>query len=207
LFACAIPPLRYNRAMTKLASAPPIYVVSGLPRSGTSMMMRMLAAGGLPVLVDERRTADSDNPRGYFELDAVKGSAADTSWVRDAPGKVVKVISYLLRHLPAEHTYRVVFMRRDLDQVVRSQRVMLDRLDASVEDTDEEARRTLAEHLVDVETWLETAPHVRMCGVAHAKVMADPRAQAERVARFLERDDLDLDAMAASVEPGLWRQR
>lgn len=192
--------------MTDHANSP-IYVVSGLPRSGTSMMMRMLTAGGLPALVDERRAADSDNPRGYFELDAVKGSASDTSWVRDAPGKVVKVISYLLRHLPTEHRYRVIFMRRELDQVVRSQRVMLDRLGSQVEHDDAEARRLLAEHLVDIETWLETAPHVRMCGVSHARVMSEPRAQAERIAKFLERDDLDLDAMASSVEPALWRQR
>src|SRR5690606_36045182 len=99
---------------------PPVYIVSGLPRSGTSMMMRMLAAGGLPVLTDEVREADSDNPRGYFELEAVKGSAKDASWVRQAPGKAVKVISYLLRSLPADLEYRVVFMRRSLDQVVRS---------------------------------------------------------------------------------------
>ncbi len=184
----------------------PVYVVSGLPRSGTSMIMRMLAAGGLPVLDDGRREADPDNPRGYFELEAVKGSERDASWVRTAPGKTVKVISYLLRHLPADLEYKVVFMRRDLDQVVRSQRVMLQRLGAPPGPGDEEARAELAEHLVDVEAWLEGAPHMRWCGVGYARVLAEPRREAERVARFLD-TPLDIDAMARAVEPDLWRQR
>lgn len=184
----------------------PVYVVSGLPRSGTSMVMRMLAAGGLPVLEDGRREADADNPRGYFELEAAKGSERDASWVRAAPGKVVKVISYLLRHLPADLEYRVVFLRRDLDQVVRSQRAMLHRLGASQGQSDEKARTELAEHLVDVETWLETAAHMRWCGVGHARVLAGPRHEAERMARFFDAP-LDIDAMAAAVEPDLWRQR
>ena len=190
---------------------PPVYIVSGLPRSGTSMMMRMLAAGGLPVLTDEVREADSDNPRGYFELEAVKGSAKDASWVRQAPGKAVKVISYLLRSLPADLEYRVVFMRRSLDQVVRSQRVMLERLGQPVEQTDEEAREQLSNHVVDVEAWLDTATHVRRLGVAYERVLADPRPQAERIAAFLGPDlgdlQLDVDAMVRAVEPALQRQR
>lgn len=184
----------------------PVYVASGLPRSGTSMAMRMLVAGGLPALADDRRGADSDNPRGYFELEAVKGTAADASWVGAAPGRVVKVISHLLQHLPAEHEYRVVFLRRPLDQIVRSQRVMLERIAGPVAEADEEARRLLAEHLVDIDTWLATAGHVRWLGVSYDRVLAEPRAQAERIARFLERD-LDVDAMADAVEPALRRQR
>ena len=186
--------------------AAPIYVVSGLPRSGTSMMMRMLAAGGLPLLQDGRREADSDNPRGYFELEAVKGSAVDASWVAAAPGKVVKVISYLLRSLPSHHQYRVVFMRRTLDQVVRSQRVMLERLAQPLPQADDEARRALAEHVVDVETFLDGAPHIRRLGIAYERVLAEPRLQAQRIAGFLQ-VGLDVDAMAAAVEPGLRRQR
>lgn len=186
--------------------APPIYVVSGLPRSGTSMMMRMLEAGGLPVLADGRRGADEDNPRGYFELEAVKGSENDTAWIEGAEGHVVKVISYLLPHLPANHEYRVVFMRRDLDQVVRSQRAMLERLGQPVEQSDEDARKILAEHLVDIETWLETAENVRSCGVSYERVLDDARRQSERIARFLT-VPLDLDAMTRAVEPALQRQK
>ncbi len=184
----------------------PVYVVSGLPRSGTSMLMRMLEAGGLAVLADGARAADRDNPRGYYELDAIKGTAFDASWVRAAGGKAVKVISYLLRYLPPDLEYRVLFLRRELDQVVRSQRAMLERLGQPVGETDGEARRLLAEHLVDVEAWLETAAHARRLGVSHARVLSDPRGQSERIARFLGRE-LDLDAMARAVEPALWRQR
>ena len=184
----------------------PVYVVSGLPRSGTSMLMRMLEAGGLAVLADGARAADRDNPRGYYELDAIKGTAFDASWVRAAGGKAVKVISYLLRYLPPDLEYRVLFLRRELDQVVRSQRTMLERLGQPVGETDGAARRLLAEHLVDVEAWLETAAHVRRLGVSHARVLSDPRGQSERIARFLGRE-LDLDGMARAVEPALWRQR
>jgi hypothetical protein len=170
------------------------------------MLMRMLEAGGLSVLADRAREADPDNPRGYYELAEIKATAADASWVREAAGKVVKVIGYLLPHLPVDREYRILFMRRELDQVVRSQRVMLERLGQPVGDGDDEARRLLAEHVVDIEAWMETAPHVRRLGVSYARVLAEPRVQCERIARFLERD-LDLDAMAGAVEPGLWRQR
>jgi hypothetical protein len=170
------------------------------------MAMRMLAAGGLPVLADERRGADSDNPRGYFELEAVKSTARDASWVRAAPGRAVKVISQLLPALPIGYDYRVVFLRRPLEQIVRSQRVMLERIAGPVVQADDEARRMLAEHLVDIDAWLATARHVRWLGVSYERVLAEPRAQAARIARFLERD-LDVDAMAAAIEPALHRQR
>ena len=182
-----------------------VVVVSGLPRSGTSMMMRMLAAGGMPVLEDGRREADVDNPRGYFELEAVKSLAKDASWVSSARGRAIKVISSLLRHLPAELEYRVLFMRRELDEVVRSQRVMLERLGAAAGD-DQEARALLAGHLVEVETWLETALHMRALGVSYARVLAEPRRQAERMAAFVG-TPLDVEAMAREVDPQLRRQR
>lgn len=183
-----------------------MYVVSGLPRSGTSMMMRMLAEGGAPILSDGQRIADPDNPRGYYELEAVKGSARDTSWIESAPGRVVKVISSLLPHLPATLTYRVLFMRRTLDHVVRSQRAMLDRLAAGVDQSDEAARRALADHLVELDTWLEAARHVRMLGVSYERVLADPEPEIRRIVGFLELD-LDLAAMRRAVEPALQRQR
>ena len=112
--------------MSRTASE--IVVVSGLPRSGTSMMMQALKAGGVPVLSDGVRAADPDNPAGYWELDAVKSlPRGETAWVAEAGGKAVKVIHALLRHLPGSHPYRVVFMVRDIREVVASQRVMLER--------------------------------------------------------------------------------
>ena len=108
----------------------PVYVVSGLPRSGTSMMMRMLEAGGIAPFTDGERTPDVDNPEGYYEYERVKDleKDADTSWVRQARGKALKVISLLLRSLPDDNAYRVIYMRRHLDEILRSQDKMLDRL-------------------------------------------------------------------------------
>ncbi len=171
------------------------------------MMMRILAEGGAPILADGRRTADSDNPRGYYELEAVKGTARDASWVREAPGRVVKVISTLLPHLPATASYRVLFMRRALDQVVRSQRAMLERLATTPPGEDEkQARQALAEHVVEIETWLERASHMRVLGVSYERVLSQPEQEIDRVIRFLELD-LDAAAMLRAVEPTLQRQK
>src|SRR5258708_19458598 len=104
-----------------------VTIVSGLPRSGTSMMLRMLEAGGLPILTDGVRGADEDNPHGYLEWEAVKSLQRDASWVAAARGKGVKVIYYFLRDLPVDCHYRVIFMRRDIAEVLASQRPMLDR--------------------------------------------------------------------------------
>ena len=108
----------------------PVYVVSGLPRSGTSMMMRMLEAGGIEPFTDGARVADVDNPEGYYEYERVKHLERDPdrSWVRQARGRSLKVISFLLRHLPDDNDYLVIYMRRNLDEVLRSQDKMLDRL-------------------------------------------------------------------------------
>ena len=171
------------------------------------MMMRMLSEGGAPILADGKRGADPDNPRGYFELEAVKGTARDASWTRDAPGRVVKVVSTLLPNLPASTSYRVVFMRRALDQVVRSQRAMLDRLGTTPADENEErARQALAEHVVEIETWLERARHMRVLGVSYERVLSQPEQEIDRVIRFLELA-LDPAAMLRAIEPQLQRQK
>jgi hypothetical protein len=189
------------------ASASTVFVVSGLPRSGTSMMMRMLAEGGAPLLVDEQRVADSDNPRGYFELEAVKGTARDASWVAGATGKCVKVISTLLPHLPADRNYRVLLMRRNLDQVVRSQRAMLERLGTTPEGEDDSvARQSQLEHLVELESWMSSARHMKVLGVSYERVLAQPEKEIERILGFLELD-LDAAAMRRAVEPALQRQK
>ncbi len=190
-----------------MGGAPLVYVVSGLPRSGTSMMMRRLAEGGAPILTDGKRATDPDNVRGYYELEAVKGTARDASWVALAQGRVVKVISSLLGHLPTAFNYRVLFMRRALDQVVRSQRAMLDRLATTPTGEDEtRAREALAEHVVEVETWLETAGHMRVLAVGYERVLAHPEHEIDRVLRFLELP-LDAAAMLRAVEPQLQRQK
>src|SRR3990172_6980314 len=119
-----------RRKLTRKSRGEPIVVVSGLPRSGTSMMMRMLEGGGVPILADGERTADIDNPKGYFELERIKDleTETDKSYLRAARGKAVKVISFLIKDLPDENDYRIVFMRRDLGEVLASQQKMIDRL-------------------------------------------------------------------------------
>jgi hypothetical protein len=186
---------------------PRVFVVSGLPRSGTSMMMRMLEQGGAEILADEVRAPDSDNPRGYYELEAVRNTARDASWLLRAPERVVKVVSTLLPHLPPTAAYRIVFMRRSLDHVVRSQRAMLERLGTVPPSEDEnEARQAMAEHLVQLELWFETARHVRALGVSYERVLAHPEKEIARIIRFLELD-LDAAAMLRAVEPALQRQK
>ena len=104
-----------------------IVVVSGLPRSGTSLMMQMLQAGGMPLLIDDLRPADTDNPNGYWEYEPVKRLQQDNSWIPQAEGKAVKVVSALLQYLPPQHTYKIIFMQRPMQEVLASQTVMLER--------------------------------------------------------------------------------
>lgn len=184
----------------------PIYVVSGLPRSGTSMMMKMLEAGGLEPVTDHIRTADEDNPKGYYELEAVKQTAQDPSWVEGARGKVVKVISQLLRDLPAGERYKVVFMRRNLDEVLKSQQTMLERRDEVDDASDEAMKSTFAAHVEEVEAWMRQAEHVDVLFVSYNRMHGDAAKQIARIAGFLG-CELDTGKMAEVVDPSLYRQR
>jgi hypothetical protein len=190
--------------------AKPIVVVSGLPRSGTSMMMKMLEAGGLPPLADELRTADEDNPKGYYEDQRVKDLAKDPdpSWIGEAQGKVVKVISRLLASLPQTFRYRIVFMRRDLDEVLASQAKMLTRRGGPQADAagDQVLRKLFERDLLRTEELLRTSPNLEAIDVAYAAVLASPREEAARVAAFLELP-LDVDRMVEVVDAALYRNR
>jgi hypothetical protein len=185
----------------------PIIVVSGLPRSGTSLMMKMLAAGGVELLTDGLRAADEDNPDGYFELEAVKKTKSDPAWLERAPGRAVKVISELLDDLPDRMPYRVIFMRRRIEEVLASQRQMLERLrgEARAED-DAELRRLYLLHLEETMAKLDRRPELRALYVSYNRLIEAPRAHAERIAAFLDRG-LDLPAMERAVDPRLYRKR
>jgi hypothetical protein len=184
-----------------------VTVVSGLPRSGTSLMMQMLQAGGLPPLTDGTRPADPDNPRGYFEYEPVKRLRQDASWVGGAVGRAVKVVHLLLPDLPPGHEYRALLMRRDLAEVVRSQRVMLERSGKKGAALgDEQLAAVFAQQLAKVEAWLAAQPHFRVLEVPHRDAVTDPAAVAARVADFLG-GGLDVEAMARAVDPALYRQR
>jgi len=169
----------------------------------------MLAAGGLDVSSDRVRQADEDNPRGYFEDERVKDleRTPDKTWLADCRGKVIKVISFLLKDLPDTERYRVIFMHRALDEVIASQNKMLRRRDEPVDESDgERMSRTYRAHLVKVKLLLEQRRNFDVLDVDYREAVADPRAEARRVARFLGRD-LDVERMARAVEPSLYRNR
>jgi hypothetical protein len=185
-----------------------VVVVSGLPRSGTSMMMKMLEAGGLEAMTDGLREADENNPKGYFELEKVKQLRdGEVSWVAAGRGKVVKVISYLLEYLPADVPYRVIFMQRNLDEVLASQKRMLER-DGKPEGSASDAQmaEVYGRHLKQVETWLRGQANMQVLYVSYNAVMQSGAEEARRVNQFLG-GELDTAAMIAAVDPGLYRER
>jgi hypothetical protein len=196
------------RLCRRLRYGAPVVVVSGLPRSGTSMLMKMLEAGGLSVVTDGLRTADEDNPKGYYEVERIKDLAreTDTAYLRDARGKVVKVISFLLRYLPGDLNYRVVFIRRSVEEVLASQKKMLARR-GEADDTPAERMRELAE----TDLWragylLRHAPQFEVIDVQYADFLAHPQEWARRLNQFLG-GKLDVEAMAGVVDPALYRNR
>jgi hypothetical protein len=185
-----------------------IVVVSGLPRSGTSMMMRMLAAAGVPILIDGERTADIDNPHGYFELERVKRleSDPDRGWLREARGKAIKVVSPLLRWLPLNHQYRVIFMRRDLDEVIASQNRMLEHRQEPNPLGDARARELYARHLEDVTRLMRRRRCVQWLELDYDEAIAHPEATSRRVCTFLQRPE-EVQSMAQAVDASLYRNR
>jgi hypothetical protein len=183
-----------------------ITVVSGLPRSGTSMMMQVLQAGGLPVLCDEHRPADGNNLRGYFEYQKVKRLATDNTWLAEAEGKAVKVVSQLLYHLSPGYQYRVIFMRRDLREVLRSQEHMLASIDGAAQEPQPEMMEHFTRHLESLETWLRDQPHYRVLPCNYRDVVADPTRLARVLSNFLE-IDLNPAGMKSAVDPALYHQR
>jgi hypothetical protein len=192
----------------RLRFGAPIVVVSGLPRSGTSMTMRMLAAGGMPVVSDDIRVADEDNPKGYFEVERVKALAQekDKAWLREARGKAIKIISYLLQSLPDANDYQVLFMNRDLHEVLASQAKMLARRGETSDTSDERMLQGFEQHQARVKAMLQMQPHFTVLEINYRDVLEDPRQHATRIRNFVGRA-LDVDSMAHAVDPELYRNR
>lgn len=184
-------------------------VVSGLPRSGTSMVMQMLHAGGLPCATDGERAADEDNPKGYFEVERVKRLAEETdkNWVRAHRGEALKVISFLLRHLPLDLRYRVLFITRRMDEILASQRQMLvhrgEDADAIADDV---MASSFASHLLETEEYLERSSNFEALYFDHREVLSSPAKVARQIDEFLG-GGLDQAAMVAAVDGSLHRNR
>ena len=184
-----------------------ITIVSGLPRSGTSLMMQMLVAGGMSALSDGERRADTDNPRGYLEWERIKQLPNDPGCIAEGEGKVVKVISRLLLSLPDGHEYRVIFMQRPLPEVLASQDEMLRRRGTYKEGTDPAMIAGAFErHLREVYAWLESKPHVKNLRVPYHDALSRPKETAQQLAQFL-RVELNVDAMVQQVDASLYRNR
>jgi hypothetical protein len=191
--------------MTSL-DRPFLTVVSGIPRSGTSLMMSMLDQGGMPVLVDQIREADIDNPRGYYEYEPVKSLKRESSWVAESCGKAVKMVYLLVYDLPPDIEYRVLVMHRNLDEVLASQRAMLERLGKPSRIDDEKMASLFRSHLVKFAAWASERPNIRVLDVNYNDMVADPAPIAVLIKAFLG-GGLDTDKMAAAVDPSLYRNR
>jgi len=198
-----------DRFSRRLRYGRPIVVISGLPRSGTSLAMKMLGAGGLPLLTDGVRVPDDSNPDGYFEFEPVKAldKSGDLSWLRRARGRGVKVISWLVTWLPEQYDYQVIFMHRDLDEIIASQNAMLlGRGEPSRMDDITNLRQIYADHVEQVHRFLDLRRCFTTLPVNYRDVIERPSIEAERLAAFLHRP-LDVERMTAAVDPRLYRKR
>ena len=187
----------------------PLVIVSGLPRSGTSMMMRMLEAGGVPILTDAERAADIDNPKGYFEFERIKDLERETdkSYLREGRGKAVKAISFLLKDLPDENDYRVIFMRRDLDEVLDSQEKMIARLEQGDTSADREAmKEAYRNDIVRTRLLCKKRPNFELIEVNYKTTVEDAAATASAVNAFVG-GHLNEAEMIAAVDGSLYRNR
>ena len=202
-------PLNFlNRFKKAKSPASFITVVSGLPRSGTSMMMQILQAGGMEILTDEVRFADDDNPKGYYELERVKKlKTGDTQWLAEAQGKAVKVVSSLLESLPGQYDYKIIFMQRDMGEILASQKQMLIRRGEPTDKASDEMMAALfQQHLASVQTWLAAQPNLRVLTVPYTGLLQDPRPNIEAIVRFLDLP-LNVEGMCEIPDRQLYRQR
>jgi len=185
-----------------------IIIVSGLPRSGTSMMMKILASAGLEILTDNLRIADENNPKGYYEYERVKQlKVGEFDWLSEAQGKVVKVISALLEYLPNQYQYKIIFMRRDMDEVLSSQRQMLIRNGKQDDNISDGKLAELYEnHLKKLETWLEQQPNMSTLYISYNHTLSDPEPNLDRINQFLG-GNLDMKPMLQVVDQNLYRER
>lgn len=183
-----------------------VTIVSGLPRSGTSMMMRMLEAGGMGVMIDNLRRADDDNPAGYYEFEPVKQTRRDPSWVPGALGKATKMVYRLLYDLPPDYQYRVLFMRRDLEEVLASQKKMLARNARADEVDDAQMARLYRSELARFDQWIADKANFTRLDINYNELLSDAAPVARRAADFLD-GRVDPDAMCAVVDPSLYRNR
>jgi len=184
-----------------------ITVVSGLPRSGTSMMMRMLEAGGMPILMDGIRIADQDNPRGYYEYERVKDIPHDNTWLNGAVGKAIKMASALLEYLPQTYDYNIILMRRRLEEMLASQeKMLLHRGKAANVISTERLAELSHKHLEQIRAWLTQQSNMCVIEANYNGILQEPEQQVRRICEFIAMP-LDSKSMVEVIDPSLYRQR
>jgi hypothetical protein len=197
----------FSRSKNKDSKKQPIVIVSGLPRSGTSMMMRMLAEGGMPVVTDELRRADSDNPNGYFEFETVRQmSEGNVEWLANANGKAVKVISALLEYLPSDYSYKIIFLEREIKEILESQRKMLANRNEKATADEAEIEMQIQKHLSIMKPWLVRQPNIEVLYVNYNTLMTKPEPLCEQITEFLDLP-LNQTRMLAVPDRHLYRNR
>jgi len=197
----------FSGSKTKSAEKQKVIIVSGLPRSGTSMMMKMLAQGGLSIVTDEQRQADEDNPNGYFEVELSKKlKDGNVKWIYKAQGKVIKVISYLLEFLPDDLTYDIIFMEREINEILASQKKMLQHRNETSAINDVEMETQFRAHLKAVKYWVARKPNMRVCYVDYGAMVNTPESICPAIVDFLE-IPLAIPAMCAVPNQSLYRNR
>ncbi len=184
-----------------------IVIVSGLPRSGTSMMMKTLEAGGMKIVTDEIRKADEDNPKGYYEHEMVKKIKEDTSWLMGTRGKVFKMVSMLLYELPEDENYKVIFMRRRMSEILVSQRKLVERMGQKVDSAGgEEMEKLFNKHLKEIIKWIDEQKNIDVLYVNYNDFVESPQEQTELVNQFLN-NKLNTKEAVKVVDKTLYRNR
>jgi hypothetical protein len=186
-----------------------ITIVSGLPRSGTSMVMKMLDLGNMPLLSDNIRQPDLDNPQGYYEYERVKELEHDNSWLEMARGKAVKIVSPLLQYLILDKAYRykIIFMLRNLDEVLASQKKMADRLNQHEDRiSDNILKQHYTSHIEEVRYWLEQNENIDFMFLNYKDVICNPASVSEDISVFLG-INLNVQAMSMVADNALYRQQ
>lgn len=184
-----------------------VTVVSGLPRSGTSMLMKMLEAGGIPPLTDKIRVADEDNPKGYFEFERVKKLPEDTEWLKDAQGKTVKVLAELVKHLPDGYQYKILFIERKMEEIIASQKKMLIRRGEDPNKvSDNEILALFSKYKKIIKRFINQHPNMEVLYVSYNDLLEDPADTIEEINEFFD-GALDEEKMKTAIDEKLYRNR
>ena len=169
--------------------------------------MRMLAEGGIPVVTDELRRADSDNPNGYFEFETVRQmSAGNVEWLANANGKAIKVISALLEYLPSNYSYKIIFLEREIKEILESQRKMLANRNEKATADEAEIEMQIQKHLSVMRPWLVRQPNIEVLYVNYNTLMTKPEPLCEQITEFLDLP-LNQTRMLAVPDKHLYRNR